>query len=172
MSQARRRVAKAEREIGPIRFEADVVDDELLDQVIDLKRAQYQATGARDYFADTRRIAMARRILHTRDADFGGVLSAVYAGDRLLAAHFGMRASGVLHWWFPVYDPAFSALAPGWILLRELVSPHLKWVYIGSTSAAARTTTSGGPRPARRPCARDTSRPARSGWPRAGRRRG
>jgi CelD/BcsL family acetyltransferase involved in cellulose biosynthesis len=27
----------------------------------------------------------------------------------------------VLHWWFPVYDPQFSSLAPGWILLRELV---------------------------------------------------
>jgi CelD/BcsL family acetyltransferase involved in cellulose biosynthesis len=28
----------------------------------------------------------------------------------------------VLHWWFPVYDPAFGKLAPGWILLRELVT--------------------------------------------------
>jgi len=54
--------------------------------------------------------------------DFAGALSAVYAGDRLVAAHFGMRAGGVLHWWFPVYDPALSGLAPGWILLRELVA--------------------------------------------------
>ena len=122
MSQARRRTAKAEREYGPIRFEVDVVDDKLLDQVIDLKRGQYAATGVRDYFADTRHIALARRIMHTRDARFGGVLSAVYAGDHLLAAHFGIRAGGVLHWWFPVYDPSFSSLAPGWILLRELVS--------------------------------------------------
>ncbi len=121
MSQARRRVAKAEREIGAVRFESDVVDDALLRRVIELKRAQYKATGARDYFEDPRRTAMLENILHTRDSDFRGVLSAVYAGDRLLAAHFGMQANGVLHWWFPVYDPDFSALAPGWILLRELV---------------------------------------------------
>jgi CelD/BcsL family acetyltransferase involved in cellulose biosynthesis len=33
-----------------------------------------------------------------------------------------MRADGVLHWWFPVYDPAFGNLAPGWMLLRELIA--------------------------------------------------
>jgi CelD/BcsL family acetyltransferase involved in cellulose biosynthesis len=49
------------------------------------------------------------------------VLSTVYAGEHLLAAHFGIRSGEVLHWWFPVYDPQFSSLAPGWILLRELV---------------------------------------------------
>jgi CelD/BcsL family acetyltransferase involved in cellulose biosynthesis len=46
----------------------------------------------------------------------------VYAGDHLIAAHFGLRADNVLHWWFPVYDHEFANLAPGWILLRELVS--------------------------------------------------
>ena len=122
MSQARRRKAKAERELGGVHFDADVVDDALLDRVIELKRAQYQATGVRDYFDDPRQIALLRRLLHTRDPSFGGVLSAVYAGDRLVAAHFGMRAGTVLHWWFPVYDPAFASLAPGWILLREIVA--------------------------------------------------
>ena len=127
MSQARRRTAKAEREIGPIRFDADVVDDKLLDQIITLKRGQYRATGVRDYFDDPRHVALVRELVHTRGASFGGVLSAVYAGDQLLAAHFGIRAGRVLHWWFPVYDPAFAGLAPGWILLRELVtaSPEL-----------------------------------------------
>jgi CelD/BcsL family acetyltransferase involved in cellulose biosynthesis len=121
MSQARRRVAKAQRELGPLRFDADTVDEDLLDTVIELKRGQYAATGVRDYFADERRVALLRHLLHTRDTAFGGVLSGVYAGDRLLAAHFGIRAGGVLHWWFPVYDPDLSSLAPGWILLRELV---------------------------------------------------
>ncbi len=51
MRQARRRAAKAERTQGPIRFAADVVDDAALARVIELKRAQYAATGARDYFA-------------------------------------------------------------------------------------------------------------------------
>jgi CelD/BcsL family acetyltransferase involved in cellulose biosynthesis len=121
MGQARRRTAKAEREIGPVRFAADVVDDEALAQVVRLKRDQYAATGARDYFAEPDRVRLLTDLLHTRGTDFAGILSTLHAGDQLLAAHFGIRSGGVLHWWFPVYDPSHAGLAPGWMLLRELV---------------------------------------------------
>jgi CelD/BcsL family acetyltransferase involved in cellulose biosynthesis len=121
MAQARRRAAKTEREHGPIRFEADIVDAKALARVVELKRGQYAATGARDYFAEPDRRELMTRLLNTRDHDFAGVLSTLYAGDSLVAAHFGIRSGPVLHWWFPVYDPQFSALAPGWMLLRELV---------------------------------------------------
>ncbi|WP_091344990.1 GNAT family N-acetyltransferase [Micromonospora rhizosphaerae] len=122
MGQARRRAAKAEREYGTLRFAADVVDDEALRRVVELKRAQYAETGVRDFFAEPDRLALLSGLLHGRGADFGGVLSTVHAGRHLIAAHFGLRAGSVLHWWFPVYDPAFAALSPGWILLRELIA--------------------------------------------------
>ncbi|WP_230465646.1 GNAT family N-acetyltransferase [[Actinomadura] parvosata] len=122
MGQARRRAAKAGRELGAVRFEADSADADALARVIELKRAQYAATGARDYFAEPDRIRLLESLLKTRDPAFGGVLSTVHAGPRLLAAHFGIRSGGVLHWWFPVYDPELARLSPGWILLRELVS--------------------------------------------------
>jgi CelD/BcsL family acetyltransferase involved in cellulose biosynthesis len=122
MGQARRRTAKAERDLGPVRFAADVVDDDALRRVVELKRDQYAATGARDYFAEPNRLDLLTSLLHTRNTEFGGVLSTLHAGPQLLAAHFGIRSGSVLHWWFPVYDPKFAALAPGWILLRELVA--------------------------------------------------
>jgi CelD/BcsL family acetyltransferase involved in cellulose biosynthesis len=122
IAQARRRAAKAERTYGPVRFTADVVDDAVLSRVIELKRAQYAATGGRDYFQQPDRIDLMHWLLHTRDPAFGGLLSTVHVGDHLLAAHFGMRSDHVLHWWFPVYDPAYAQLSPGWILLRELVA--------------------------------------------------
>lgn len=122
MAQARRRTAKTEREHGPIRFEADVVDAKALARVIELKREQYAATGARDYFAEPDRRDLMTRLLNTRGGEFAGILSTLHAGDELVAAHFGIRSGPVLHWWFPVYDPRFAALAPGWMLLRELVS--------------------------------------------------
>ncbi|MEO3853618.1 GNAT family N-acetyltransferase [Acrocarpospora sp. B8E8] len=122
MGQARRRTAKAERTHGSVRFAADAVDAESLDRVIELKRGQYAATGVADYFADQSRRDLMTRLMHTRDPDFGGILSTLHAGPHLVAAHFGIRSGNVLHWWFPVYDPEFSALAPGWMLLRELVS--------------------------------------------------
>jgi CelD/BcsL family acetyltransferase involved in cellulose biosynthesis len=121
MGQARRRTNKAEKQLGTIRFAADVVDEKALAAVVELKRAQYAATGAPDYFDRPERVCLLTRLLHMRGTEFAGILSTVHAGDHLIAAHFGMRSGGVLHWWFPVYDPQFSSFAPGWILLRELV---------------------------------------------------
>ena len=122
IGQARRRAAKAERELGPVRFAADIVNEDALRRVVELKRAQYAATGAQDYFGEPDRLVLLTKLLHTRSTDFAGILSTVHAGPHLLAAHFGMRSGSVLHWWFPVYEPKFAALAPGWILLRELVA--------------------------------------------------
>jgi CelD/BcsL family acetyltransferase involved in cellulose biosynthesis len=121
MGQARRRAARAERDLGPVRFAVDTVDEPALHRVVELKRAQYAATGARDYFARPDRVELLTKLLHTRDTSFGGVLSTLHAGPHLLAAHFGIRSGSVLHWWFPVYDPEHAKLSPGWILLRELV---------------------------------------------------
>lgn len=122
MSQARRRTARATREIGPLRFTSDSTSDALLNQVIALKRQQYRETNARDYFSQSERVDLMRHLLTSRQRSFSGVLSAVHFGETLIAAHFGIRADHVLHWWFPVYAPEFSALSPGWILLRELVA--------------------------------------------------
>jgi CelD/BcsL family acetyltransferase involved in cellulose biosynthesis len=121
MGQARRRAAKAEREHGTMKFVAESLDQDALDRLVQLKRDQYAATDAKDYFAEPGRRALLTRLLHTCDASFGGVLSTLHVGPKLVAAHFGLRSGGVLHWWFPVYDPAFANLAPGWMLLRELV---------------------------------------------------
>jgi CelD/BcsL family acetyltransferase involved in cellulose biosynthesis len=90
--------------------------------VVELKREQYAVTGARDYFAEPDRMDLLTRLLHTRGSEFSGILSTLHVGPNLVAAHFGIRSGSVLHWWFPVYDPAYSALGPGWMLLRELVS--------------------------------------------------
>jgi len=122
MGQARRKARKAEKTHGPIEFVADSTDAAVLDELIALKRAQYAATGARDYFAATERVALVQRLLETRVDGFAGILSTAHVGSRLLAAHFGIRSGSVLHWWFPVYDPEFAGFAPGWILLRELAA--------------------------------------------------
>ncbi|MET0132914.1 MAG: GNAT family N-acetyltransferase [Kibdelosporangium sp.] len=117
MSEARRLTNKAGRDLGPVTFEA-TAPAEFLDEIIALKREQYASTGAKDHFADP----VQRELLHRLLSSGLGMVSTVHAGPHLLAAHFGIRSGGVLHWWFPVYAKKFSPLSPGWILLRAVVT--------------------------------------------------
>ncbi|HEX5089019.1 MAG TPA: GNAT family N-acetyltransferase [Nocardioides sp.] len=127
IGQARRRTARAERDLGPVTFRAQSSDAEALAWLIDRKREQYAATGARDHLASADRRALLALLLDTHEPGCEGIMSTLHFGDTLVAAHFGIRSQRVLHWWFPVYDPAFASFAPGWILLRELaiVAPEL-----------------------------------------------
>jgi len=127
MKRTRQRLNQVTKQVGPVRYEADSTDHGLLDALIALKRRQYVATGARDHFATPAHVELMHRLLDRRGHEFAGVLSGLYAGDRLVAAHFGIRSDGVLNWWFPVYDPEYGRLAPGWLLLRKVVehSPDL-----------------------------------------------
>jgi CelD/BcsL family acetyltransferase involved in cellulose biosynthesis len=48
------------------------------------------------------------------------MLSLLYAGERLLASHFGIRGRTVWHYWFPTYDPLMARYSPGLILLLKM----------------------------------------------------
>jgi CelD/BcsL family acetyltransferase involved in cellulose biosynthesis len=122
MSRVRRMTNKAVRELGDVRLVWHAPDPALLDRLIEIKRAQSNATGGYDFFASPRRRALVHRLAKTEVDGFAGILSAVYAGETLLAAQLGLRDGGVLHWWFPVYNRARSELGPGLILLRELIA--------------------------------------------------
>jgi CelD/BcsL family acetyltransferase involved in cellulose biosynthesis len=122
MSRLRGKTKRAHSELGDVRLVWDTDEPDLLDRLIDVKRAQYESTGGYDFFATPRNRDFVHHLLKTRSDGFAGVLSALYAGDTLLAAHFGIRDGEVLHWWFPVFNREHSDLAPGWMMLRELIA--------------------------------------------------
>ncbi len=62
----------AEREWGPVTFRAQSSDPEALAWLVKHKRAQYAATGARDYFASPGRRALLSLLLHTEGAGVRG----------------------------------------------------------------------------------------------------
>jgi CelD/BcsL family acetyltransferase involved in cellulose biosynthesis len=62
-------------------------------------------------------------VLQRQGPGLWGVMSALYAGDRLVAMHLGMRTETVLHYWFPAYDRELSKYSPGVSLLR-LMAEH------------------------------------------------
>lgn len=120
ISQTQRKARKLEREVGPLRFEPLSTDPRVFQQVVDWKREQCRRTGTRDYFGEAWALQLARDIHATREDDFGGMLSALFVGDRLAAAHLGMASRDVCHWWFPVYDQELGSYSPGTILLLRL----------------------------------------------------
>ena len=111
---------KLEREVGPLRFESHVSDAAVLDAVIGWKSARCRRTGVFDFFQLDWTVELVRRIHQTQTDRFGGILSALYVGDRLAAAHMGMRSRSVCHYWFPAYEPDLAGYSPGSILLLDL----------------------------------------------------
>lgn len=120
INQVMRKSRKIAREVGPLRFDPHSRDRVLLQRVIEWKSAQCRRTGVFDFFRLDWTRAVVDRILEAETERFTGMLSALYAGEHLIAAQFGMRSRTVLHWWFPVYDDRFASYSPGGILLIKL----------------------------------------------------
>ncbi|MGR3802519.1 GNAT family N-acetyltransferase [Marinibacterium profundimaris] len=112
-----RKMRKLEREIGPVRFDPDDRTPGAWDQLLAWKRAALADKGV-GLTLDTPWVQGIARDIHEADGpEFSGRLSTLYAGDRLVAAHFGMRSADAWHWWFPAYDPEMSQYSPGLGLL-------------------------------------------------------
>jgi CelD/BcsL family acetyltransferase involved in cellulose biosynthesis len=114
------KMRKLSREVGPLRLELNCRDERVLDWVIQKKRDKYKRTGVVDFFG----VDWTRNLMHElhrfQSDDFQGVLSALYAGDKLVAAHFGMRAGTTLHYWYPVYDVDYRRYSPGTQLFLDI----------------------------------------------------
>lgn len=99
------------RKFGEIRFEFESEDANQLERLIELKRAKYQRSNTFDILGVRWASNLLRELHQIRDSNFRGVLSVLWAGDHMVGAHFGMLTEETLHYWFPVYDPAFHKLS-------------------------------------------------------------
>jgi CelD/BcsL family acetyltransferase involved in cellulose biosynthesis len=116
----RRKLRKLEREAGELRFEFDRADPALLRTLMGWKSDQYRRTRARDNFAVPWIAQVVTGLLGSRAPGCTGTLSVLYAGDRPVAAHFGLRSQRVLSYWFPAYDPEFGRYSVGLVLLLRM----------------------------------------------------
>jgi CelD/BcsL family acetyltransferase involved in cellulose biosynthesis len=108
---------RLEREVAPLRFDSNVVDEKLLFQLITWADSKYGRTAAGE---PTWTYRVLERILATQKKNFRGMLSVLYAGDEVAAAHFGMRSHTIWHYWWPAYNPRFEKYSPGIILLLKM----------------------------------------------------
>lgn len=112
---------RLERHHGPLRFVVHTGEAGVFAQLARWKSQQYVRTGLVDNF----RIRWVREYLEAlRHADgprLAGTLSALYAGDRLVAAHLGLRSETVWHHYLPTYDRELAPYSPGSCLLHRLM---------------------------------------------------
>lgn len=114
------RAKQAERQLGPLRFTLHDPDPAMLHRVLAWKSEQYRRSRIPDAFARPWVVTLLERIQATQLPGFAGVLSTLHAGDRLIAAHMGMRSATTLHYWFPTYDTEVAKVSPGLLLFAAM----------------------------------------------------
>ena len=115
-----RRVARAlEREHGPLQFSFPADEPATVDLILARKRDQLRRTGSHDIFACGWTERLVRRLLASRDADFGARLAVLRAGDKIVSAEIGLRGGATYHLWFPIYESAYARYAPGMLMTLE-----------------------------------------------------
>jgi CelD/BcsL family acetyltransferase involved in cellulose biosynthesis len=113
--------ARLERAAGPVRYEAQCSDVTALHALMRCKSDQYRRTSKVDRFEPRWVVALLERLQATREQGFAGMLSVLWAGGEMAAAHFGMRSATVWNYWFPCFDRKFAGFSPGLILLAEIL---------------------------------------------------
>lgn len=117
----RRKTKKLVKNCGPLRLEIDCRCPAVFQQTVRWKREQYK----RNFLFDILGVPWAQTMLHDlwqyREG-CRGLLSALYAGDTLVASHYGLLDGGILHYWFPTYDHQFREASPGTALFLEMAT--------------------------------------------------
>ena len=116
-----RKRRKLDREVGPLRLVLDCREDAVFEALLAWKSAQYRRTEAPDVFRHEWTRNLLHRCWQQQTDRFSGWLTALYAGDKLVAAHFCLRSSTILHSWFPAYDVELKQHSPGIVLDLELI---------------------------------------------------
>lgn len=120
MRETSRKRRKLEREVGEVRFQLASSNSGAFDALVRWKQAQHKSTNVYDTFSHQGVISFLDKIRRTETDNFTGALSALYAGDQLVAVHLGLRTSQIAHMWIPTYDKNFARFSPGAIMLAEM----------------------------------------------------
>ncbi|PQO25696.1 hypothetical protein C5Y96_23035 [Blastopirellula marina] len=119
--ETKRKERKLARDVGSVRFAFQSEDDQVFEQLLEWKSAQRRNTNTFDVL----QMDWARKVLENlrtvQTDQFRGCLSAMYAGDKLIAAHFGLISNTVMHLWFPAYNVDFSSYSPGVCLMLNML---------------------------------------------------
>ncbi|MEM9412771.1 MAG: GNAT family N-acetyltransferase [Planctomycetota bacterium] len=114
------------RNVGPVKFEFETFNANVVEQMIELKRKKYQKTKTFDILSVDWAANLLREIAKMNGEKFRGITSALWAGEKLIAAHVGMISDHILHYWFPSFDPHFNKYSPGLQLMLNTIKSAAK----------------------------------------------
>lgn len=117
----RKKARKAlQQEHGAVEFEWHAADPAQLDRLIDWKSRKYH--GSLLLFEDQTARAIVTELAESKNDDCGGVLSVLWAGQRPVTVHLGLRGPSTMAGWFMAHDPELSRFAPGLMLWHPLAA--------------------------------------------------
>jgi CelD/BcsL family acetyltransferase involved in cellulose biosynthesis len=116
-----RKLRKIEREHGAVTWVWHQSESTPLDLLTKWKRDQYRRTGMCDVLGIPLVQSLLRNLIDQRTESFGGVLSCLEVGGKIVAIHYGLRDNCVMTSWFHAYDPQFAAYSPGRIGMFKLI---------------------------------------------------
>ncbi len=120
ITQAERKARKIAKEVGPLHFEIHTTNNQVSESLVTWKQAQLSRMHYVDIFRFKWVMELLELIWHKKTDGFSGMLSALYAGDKLIAVHLGIRSYEVLSSWIPTFDATYGKYSPGLILHIEL----------------------------------------------------
>jgi CelD/BcsL family acetyltransferase involved in cellulose biosynthesis len=120
--EVRRKERMTLRECGGIHFEMKSRDSMAFHTMLKGKSDQLIRTlgRRRDWLALPWVNQVLNEVFHETDEDFGGMFSALYAGDQLVAAQFGLRSGSIMHGWLLWYRIEHASFSPGIVLMNRL----------------------------------------------------
>lgn len=122
IKQAQRKARKLAREVGPVRFELHTDDRAVLQKLVEWKQEQLVRMTYIDVFRFDWVVDLLQVVASQQCKGFAGQLSALYAGEQLVAVHLGMQSYDVASSWIPTYDFALAKYSPGLLLHLELAA--------------------------------------------------
>lgn len=116
-----RREAKLARDVGALRLVVPDPSEETFEQILDWKQAQLRRTGAQDFLATGWSRDLLANLFRQRDGALQGLMFGLYAGERLVAGHFGVRHGQAYHMWICSHDPQLGRYSPGQAIFFKLI---------------------------------------------------
>jgi CelD/BcsL family acetyltransferase involved in cellulose biosynthesis len=117
----RRLEHRLEREVGPLRLVSNDRSQGAFDAILAWKSEQFTRTGIQDVLRPFWVRRMMQSLFETSRGEMTGLMVSLYAGETLVAGHFGIRQGAVFHPWIASANPEFASVSPGQIFLGHAV---------------------------------------------------